>query len=135
MLIKIVILAAGVVWLFPAFSALRAAEVDPAKLPPASTQTGLTYAKDIHGLFEQNCTKCHGAAKQKARVRLDSLEATLKGGEHGKVIVPGHSAHSPLVFCVARLRDDTAMPPKKEGKTLSAEQIGLIRAWIDQGAK
>ena len=135
MLMKLLVLVAGAVLLSPACGSLHAADVDPAKLPPASTQAGLTYAKDIHGLFEQNCTKCHGATKQKARVRLDSLEAALKGGEHGKVILPGNSAKSPLVHCVARLQDDTAMPPKKEGKTLSAEQVGVIRGWIDQGAK
>ncbi len=135
MLAKIVILAAGAVLLSPVFSFVQAAEVDLTKLPPASTQAGLTYDKDVKGLFDQNCIKCHGPAKQKARVRLDSLEAALKGGEHGKVILPGRSAQSPLVHCVARLRDDTAMPPKKEGKVLSAEQVGVIRAWIDQGAK
>jgi hypothetical protein len=45
-------------------------------------------------------------------MRLDSLQAALKGGEQGKVIVPGKSAESLLVFAAAQVNDDVAMPPK-----------------------
>lgn len=120
---------------------LSAAEekVDVSKLPPASTKTGLTYSKDIKPVFEQSCVKCHGAEKPKARLRLDSLEGALKGGENGKAIKPGNSADSIMVHSIARANHpDYHMPPpnNKAGiKALSSEQVGLIRAWIDQGAK
>ena len=52
-----------------------------------------------------------------------------------KAFVAGKSADSALVKSVARLVEDDAMPPEGKGKPLTAEQIGLIRAWIDQGAK
>jgi hypothetical protein len=178
-----------------------AAEPDLSKLPPASDKKGLTYAKDIKPLFEASCFRCHGEDRQKGGLRLDSLEATLKGGEDGKVIVAGKSEKSPLVVAVAQIDDETAMPPKKgpggrgpggpggpgkgpgardggpkgpggpearnlppranDGKDggpgrpggpsgfggpgggrggpppkpLTPEQVGLVRAWIDQGAK
>ena len=112
-----------------------AAKVDTSKLPPASTKTGVTYAADIKPIFEKSCFKCHGAEKQKGKLRLDSLEATLKGGEDGKVLEPGKSAESTLVHSVARLDEDEAMPPADKGKPLTKEEVGLIRAWIDQGAK
>ena len=112
-----------------------AAKVDTSKLPPASTKTGVTYAADIKPIFEKSCFKCHGAEKQKGKLRLDSLEATLKGGEDGKVLEPGKSADSQLVHSVARLDEDEAMPPADKGKPLTKEEVGLIRAWIDQGAK
>ena len=112
-----------------------AAKVDTSKLPPASTKTGVTYAADIKPIFEKSCFKCHGAEKQKGKLRLDSLEATLKGGEDGKVLEPGKSADSQLVHSVARLDEDEAMPPAGKGKPLTKEEVGLIRAWIDQGAK
>jgi mono/diheme cytochrome c family protein len=114
---------------------LSAADVDVSKLPPAVTKTGLTFDKDIKPIFEKSCVKCHGAEKQKGKLRLDSLEASLKGGENGESIVKGNSAKSPLVHTIARLDPDSAMPPDGKGDPLTKEQIGVIRAWIDQGAK
>ena len=110
-------------------------KVDPSKLPPAAKQDGVTFAKDIKPLFEKSCFKCHGPEKQKGKLRLDSLEATLKGGENGEILKKGRSAESGLVHSIARLDEDEAMPPEGKGEPLTKEQIGLVRAWIDQGAK
>ena len=113
--------------------------IDASKLPPAATKQGVTYAGDIKVIFEKSCVKCHGQEKPKAKLRLDSLEGALKGGEDGKVIEPGNSAKSILVANVARIgEEDDWMPPKKNKANigpLTTEQVGLIRAWIDQGAK
>ena len=112
-----------------------------ATLPPASTKTGVTYAADIKPVFDASCVKCHDGAdstkKPKAGLALNTLEGALKGSKDGKVIVPGDSAKSDLVLAVAHAGDDpdTFMPKGKGAKKLSDEQIGLIRAWIDQGAK
>ena len=114
-------------------------DVDISKLPPPSDQKGLTYEQNIKPVFDKSCVKCHGSEKPKAKLRLDSLAGVLKGGEDGKVVEPGHSARSLLVLNVARLGDeDNWMPPpdnKAKIPPLTNEQIGLIRAWIDQGAK
>ena len=115
--------------------ALTATAAAKKEIPPASKKTGLTFDKDIKPIFEKSCFECHGDKKHKAKLRLDSLAATLKGGENGKAVVVGKSADSSLVKSVARLVEDDAMPPEGKGKPLTAEQIGLIRAWIDQGAK
>ncbi len=104
-------------------------------LPPASKKTGLTFAKDIKPIFDKSCSDCHGEKKQKGKLRLDTLANALKASENGKSIVPGKSADSALVKAVARQVEDDAMPPEGKGKPLTAEQVGLIRAWIDQGAK
>jgi len=114
-------------------------KVDTSKLPPAASVTGVTYAKDIKPIFEKSCIKCHGSEKQKAKLRLDSLEAALKGSENGKVVLPGDSAGSILVHNVAHIGDEDDFMPSPDNKDkippLKPEQIGLIRAWIDQGAK
>ncbi len=47
--------------------------------------------------------------------------------------MPGHSAKSPLIYYISRLVPDMEMPPEGRGKPLTREQIGLFRAWIDQG--
>jgi hypothetical protein len=175
-------------------------KIDVSKLPPASDKQDVTYDKDIAPLFKASCVRCHGNQRPKANLRLDSLEAILKGGHEGKVVVPGDSKQSLLVAAAARIDDRIAMPPKgrpRRGpggpggpgnggpppgqpggpeagpgggppggpggdgggpggpggpdgpgggpggpgrggpppKPLTAEQVGLIRAWIDQGAK
>ena len=93
-------------------------EIDPAKLPPPATQKGVTYAKDIRPLFEATCFRCHGEEKQKGGLRLDSLEAVLKGGEDGKVVIPGDSAKSFLVIATSRLDEEFEMPPRRRVRVL-----------------
>src|SRR6266446_776543 len=115
------------------------ATVDISKLPPASDKKDVTYVKDIKPMFDHSCIKCHGQEKQKGKLRLDTLPAALKGGQDGKVIEPGNSANSVLVHNIAHLGDeDDYMPPpdnKDKIPPLTKEEIGLVRAWIDQGAK
>jgi mono/diheme cytochrome c family protein len=124
--------------------------VDLSKLPPPSAQKDVTYAKDIQPIFKANCFDCHGATRPKNDLRLDSLAAALKGSRDGPVIVPGKSEKSDLVINICwEAGPESPMPPKPEArpggpspepagpprKELTPEQIGLIRAWIDQGAK
>jgi mono/diheme cytochrome c family protein len=127
--------------------------IDPAKLPAPSTQQGLTYAKDIQPIFKANCFDCHGALRPKNGLRLDSLADALKGSRDGQVIVPGKSDKSDLVINICwEAGPEHPMPPKPDTRRgaaaaanqpppaparheLTPEQIGLIRAWIDQGAK
>ncbi len=125
--------------LVAAFGVAAIASADDAKLPPASTKTGLTFATDIKPIFDASCLKCHDSTKPKqaAKLSLDTLAGTLKGSRDGKVVIVGDSAHSDLVLSVAHIGDDpdSFMPKGKGAKPLTPEQIGLIRAWIDQGAK
>ncbi len=113
--------------------------MDVARLPAPAEKQGVTYATDIKPILDQSCAKCHGGEKPKGKLRLDSLEGALKGGEDGKVINPGDSAGSVLVHNVARIGDpDNYMPPNNNRAgipPLKPEQVRLIRAWIDQGAK
>jgi mono/diheme cytochrome c family protein len=131
--------AASVVALSTTGRAEDHANIDPSKLPPAATKPGVTYAGDIKGIFEKSCVKCHGEEKPKAKLRLTSLEGALKGGADGKVIEPGNSAKSSLFLNVTRLGEEDLWMPPKDNKAkiapLTAAEMGLIRAWIDQGAK
>lgn len=117
----------------------KKAKVDLSKIPPASSRTGITYAQDIKPIFDKSCVRCHGEHKPKGHLRLDSLQGVLKGSEDGKVIVPGDGAGSVIVQNIAHVGDpDDYMPPPKNKagiRPLTTEQIGLVRAWIDQGAK
>ncbi len=115
--------------LAPAFVAAQ----DKANLPPPATKE-IVYARDIEPILTATCIKCHGPDKQKSRYRIDSREAAIKGGEGGVAIVVGKSAESELIKFVAGLDPDTRMPPPN-AEPLTAEQVGLLRAWIDQGLK
>jgi mono/diheme cytochrome c family protein len=116
--------------------AFAASAQDAAKLPPAATKTGVTFATDIKPIFDAACVKCHGDMKPRAGVVLNSLEAVLKGGTDGKILTVGDSSKGSLVNAVAHIGDQGTFMPKGAGaKKLTDEQIGLIRAWIDQGAK
>ena len=115
------------------------ADVDTSKLPPAATKQGVTYAGDIKAIFDKSCVKCHGAEKPKAKLRMDTLEGVLKGSADGKVIEVGNSAKSSLVHSIAQLGDEDHWMPPKNNKAkiapLTKDEVGLVRAWIDQGAK
>lgn len=96
----------------------------------------MTYETHIKPIFESACFKCHGVEKQKAGLRLDSREATVHGGDNGPLFETGRSQESPLIRCIARVGEaDDWMPPIDKGKPLTLEQVALVRAWIDQGAK
>lgn len=110
-------------------------KIDVSKLPPAADKKGVTFDKEIKPIFVRSCSKCHGEEKQKGDLRLDSRDATLKGGENGKVVEPGKIDKSLLLVAVAGLDPDMAMPPEGKGERLTKEQVGLVRAWIEQGAK
>jgi len=118
---------------------LAIADPDLSKLPPASAKTGITYAADIRPIFEVSCFRCHGEEKQKGNLRLDSLEAIPKGPGKGDVINPNDATKSTLLIAVSGLDPQNAMPPSRKGQpskgALTPEQVGLVRAWIDQGAK
>ncbi len=57
----------------------------------------------------------------------------MAGGDSGRAIEPGKAAESLLIEYVSGAAD-TVMPPEGEGDRLAPEQVGLLRAWIDQGA-
>jgi uncharacterized membrane protein len=117
-----------------------AATAHAGELPPAAAKSGVTYAGDIKPILDNSCVKCHSGDKPKGHLKLDSLEGALKGGKDGKVILAGDSAKSMLIQAVAHLSKDDQdwMPPLHNRANigpLTPEQIGLLRAWIDQGAK
>jgi hypothetical protein len=114
-------------------------KADLSKVPPALDKKGVTFEKDIKVVFEKSCVKCHGGDKPKGKYRMDTLAAIVKGGVSGEAaIIPGQSVKSPLVLYIAGAVEDMEMPPednRDKYPALTKEEIGLVRAWIDAGAK
>jgi ankyrin repeat protein len=101
------------------------------KFPPAASRK-VDYKQDIQPLLSQHCYSCHGAEVQQAGLRLDLRQNALRGGDYGPVIKIGDSAGSKLIRRLVDGDGGLQMPP--DGP-LSNEEIGLLRAWIDQGAE
>ncbi|MBV9863713.1 MAG: PSD1 domain-containing protein [Abitibacteriaceae bacterium] len=93
-------------------------------------QTAEFFETQIRPVLANNCYSCHGPAKQKAGLRLDSPEGLLKGSASGPVI-SGHDADKSTLVQVVRYNGDTQMPPA--GK-LPAKDIAAIEAWVKMGA-
>ena len=103
-----------------------------ADMPPAALRS-VDFVKDVQPILQAACLKCHGPLRQEGEYRLDVRHVALTGGaSYAPNIVPFDSASSPLIQFVAGESDGMQMPSK--GQRLSDEQIGILRAWIDQGA-
>ena len=99
------------------------------KTPPTSF-----YAMHINPIFDSNCAACHGAAKSKGGLRLDSFDLLMKGGKDGPVIVAGDPEKSLLLHRVTLPSDHKQVMPAEGRPPLRAEDIALIKVWIQQGA-
>ncbi len=94
----------------------------------------IEFTRDVQPLFQKHCIECHGPEKREGGYRLDIKRVALEGGDsHAPNIVPGKSAESPLIRFVAGMDEEMRMP--SEGKPLAAEEIAVLRGWIDQGAE
>jgi len=115
-------------------SSLSATDIQKNPLPPPAN-VKINFDRDIRPVLETSCVRCHGAQKPRSRFRLDNRESALNGGDDNtNDIVPGDSSKSLLIKYVARQVEDMEMPPIGKGDPLPPQQIGLLRAWIDQGA-
>ena len=94
---------------------------------------GEVYSNRIKPLLAKHCATCHGSQKQQSGFRIDSAKGIRDGGDTGPAIVPGDSANSLLVQAIMGAEGTSKMPP--EGPGLTADEVALIRKWIDDGAK
>ena len=101
------------------------------ELPPAADIT-VDFDQHVRPLLAAKCHSCHGEKQQQAGLRLDKRQNALRGGDYGTVIVRGNGAESKLIKRLVSGDGGMQMPPTGP---LEAEQIGILRAWIDQGAE
>src|SRR6266478_7626132 len=95
----------------------------------------VNFAEEIKPLLEKACVQCHGPEKQKGKLRLDTKDALLKGGDDGQVLAPGSPEKSDFYRRITLAADDDdVMPPKGKADYLTAAQIDLVKRWITEGA-
>jgi len=98
--------------------------------PSLSPAQKAEYAKVIQPLFDAHCVSCHGPKKEKGKLRLDSLEATLKGGKNPTFTLgrPDSSMLLARVFLERGAGD--VMPPKAE-RPLTEKQKEALYSFIE----
>ena len=112
--------------------AIMCAQGPGQKAPPKRAKAEVVnYYQDVEPILKASCESCHQAAMAAGGLRLDAPENMLQGGASGPAVIPG-KAQSSLLY--TRLTDTTAkrMPPVG---ALTEEQLAIIRAWINLGAK
>ena len=124
------------------------ATTPPATTPPAATPPAtapapipkdLEYNKNILPILEARCWDCHGKGVAKGGVAFDHVaelivKEPLVKSKHIPIILVGKPASSAMMKAIQKpITSKGHMPPK--GARLTAEQIALIEAWIQQGAK
>jgi uncharacterized membrane protein len=90
------------------------------------------FTSIVEPILRERCVSCHGAERHKAELRLDTLDGLLRGGQNGPVIKADGAIDSPLVQCMLSPLDaDGHMPPEEQPQP-TAEEISLIKWWINQ---
>jgi mono/diheme cytochrome c family protein len=97
---------------------------------PLTTAQKAEYAKVIQPMFDAHCVSCHGPKKEKGKLRLDTLEATLKGGKNPTFVIgkPNDSMLLARVFLDRTAGD--VMPPKAE-KPMTEKQKEALYAFVE----
>lgn len=103
-------------------------------IPPVpAIQEAVVYTDLIQPLFQNRCYNCHGSGKQKGKLRLDSPDFILKGGESGNTIIKGEPGESELIERLLLPTDDEDHMPPKEKPQLTQNEIALLHWWISTG--
>jgi ankyrin repeat protein len=100
---------------------------------PASAHVSqrVDFARDVQPILRQSCVGCHGPGQQMIGLRLDRRRDAMRGSTFGTVIGPGNAEASRLYRRISGTTDGAQMPPTG---ALSAEQIAVIKNWINEGA-
>jgi len=115
--------------------AWEAVYAEPAAL--AAQDDAVDFSRDVLPILSNHCLLCHGPDQdsdeaKEAGFRLDVREEALLF----EAIVPGDPDASLMMSAITSTRRSRMMPPPDSGKAaLSAEQVDILRRWIEQGAE
>ena len=94
------------------------------------------FNRDVRPILSDHCFQCHGPdeKQRKAELRLDIEAGALAEHDGSRAVVPGKLSESELFQRITSQDENERMPPAKFARQLSAEQIGILKRWIEQGA-
>jgi WD40 repeat protein len=126
--------------LLPAVSLADEPKADkkaPKPLPVAELKRtdAVSFEKEILPLFAAKCQACHAGKITEGKLDLSTYASMMKGGATtGGVLAAGKSGESSVFLRAAHIKGPI-MPPKNEGEPFTAQELALLKLWIDQGAK
>jgi len=99
----------------------------------AQADDGVLFNRDVRPVLSENCLYCHGpdANHRQADLRLDLREAAIEM----QAIVPGDPDASELIRRIESDDPDEQMPPADSHKSLTPQQVELLRRWVQEGAE
>ena len=123
--------------LLPAACWLGLATTTPLAAAEKGVPDVVRFNRDVRPILASNCYNCHGQDEKvrKGHLRLDTRAGALNRKQRDPVIIPGKPEASELFLRVSSTEPTERMPPVKKGKALSARDIGVLKKWIEQGAK
>jgi uncharacterized membrane protein len=104
----------------------------PISLESHEYSGSVDFVQQVQPIFEESCYSCHGPEKQRHGLRLDARHLTIRGGRSGRSVIPGDGGQSTVIRRMQGLDDEKRMPKNED--PLRADQIAIVKAWIDQGA-
>src|SRR5665213_2062649 len=108
-------------------------------LAPVVAHAGdVSFGREVRPILAENCFACHGqdASRRKAELRLDVRAVATAPAKGGAIaIVPGKADQSELIRRVTSSDSQERMPQTKSNKKpLSAEQVQILKRWVNEGA-
>jgi hypothetical protein len=97
-------------------------------------QESPSYAKHVRPFLAKYCLECHNVKALKGGLNLETFKSMLEGSDKGPVLVAGKPEQSPLVTSLEG-KTMPVMPPKTVKFRPRTEEIALLRAWVQAGAK
>tara|TARA_B100001057_G_scaffold264661_1_gene264861 strand:+ start:9098 stop:12490 length:3393 start_codon:yes stop_codon:yes gene_type:complete len=95
------------------------------------------FQEEILPMLRANCLACHNRTRSKGEVIMETPDDIRKGNEGGPFVEAGNAEES-FLFQLAAHTEEPIMPPAKNkvgAKNLSPTELGLLKLWINQGAK
>jgi predicted Zn finger-like uncharacterized protein len=86
-------------------------------------------------IMQARCVSCHGAEKQKGKLRLDSYESLMAAGESGEhsFVAADLEKSDSLRRIALAADDDDHMPPAKKPQ-VDAVELEVLKWWVQAGA-
>jgi hypothetical protein len=103
----------------------------------AATSNEVDFNRQVRPILSDKCYFCHGPDEKarKAKLRLDTPEGVFRVKDGKAVVSPGKESESELIRRITTSDPDDHMPPPDSNRTLTTNQIDILKRWVAQGAK
>lgn len=110
---------------------------EPIPIAEVPQSTPVSFEQDILPILQRSCLACHSASERQGDLVLETPQSLRDGGDSGPAIVPGKGTDSLLLKLAAHQEESFMPPPDNDvnAPKLTSQELGLLRLWIDQGAR